>query len=243
MATVMLVDDEPEVHELLTPYLEREGYHIVNVSNGDGILPELVRSMPDLVLLDLMLPGIDGFEACRRIRDASDCRIIIVSARSEATDKVLGLGLGADDYVTKPFSPAEVVARVKAQLRRRTEAVDVGRDTRLPGVPPHPEPIVAGTLKLDPARATAQVGDRAPVELSAQEFRVLAFLARSPGRIFTKRQIYEGVWEQAYVGAADDNAVMVAIRRVREKIEPVPEHPTYVLTVRGLGYRVRSEHD
>jgi DNA-binding response OmpR family regulator len=239
MATVMLVDDEPEVHELLGPYRRREGYRLVHVADGRAVLGAVRDEDPDVVLLDLMLPGLDGFEACRRIREQSDCRIIMLSARSEATDKVLGLGLGADDYVTKPFSPAEVVARVKAQLRRLTPA-EAPAPEGVPTVPPPPDLIVAGPLCLDPAQATVQVGDGPPVELSAQEFRLLAFLARSPGRIFTKRQIYERVWEQAYMGAADDNAVMVAVRRVREKIEPVPERPQYLTTVRGLGYRVRA---
>lgn len=226
---VLLADDEPEIHDLLTPVLQREGLAVVRAYTGLDAVEQARREEPDLVLLDVMLPGLDGFEVCREIRRSQTMPILFLSARGEELDKVLGLGVGGDDYVTKPFSPIELVARVKAQLRRR-------RQFDAAGGPEPGAPVRAGGLTIDPGRAEVGLPDGRTAGLTARELGVLLTLARSPGRIYTKKQLYESAWDGPYLG--DDNTVMVTIRRLREKVESDPDRPALILTVRGLGYKL-----
>ncbi|MCG0238653.1 MAG: response regulator transcription factor [Firmicutes bacterium] len=225
---ILLADDEPEIHELLTPLLTREGLTVVHAYDG----PETIRlarlEPPDALVLDVMLPGLDGVEVCRELRRTHTFPILFLSARGEEVDKLVGLAVGGDDYITKPFSPRELVARVKAQIRRR-------RIFDTPTSPP-PAPVQVGGLVIDPGTAEVRRPDGQVVTLTALELAVLLTLARTPGRIWTKRQLYEAAWGQPYLG--DDDAVMAAIRRLREKIEPDPGHPRLLVTVRGLGYRL-----
>jgi DNA-binding response OmpR family regulator len=238
---VLIADDEPEIHELLAPYLRREGFAVRDAFSGTEAVAAARAEEPVAMLLDVMLPGLDGMEVCRELRRTCGFPILFLTARGEELDKVLGLGLGADDYITKPFSPAEVVARVKAQLRRHQRQAEAPAAAPGPGSsgwaarPPSVAPLRAGALTVDPDTASARIGERT-VELTAQELRLLATFARSPRRVFTKRQLYEAAWEQPWVG--DDNTVMVAVRRLREKVEDDPDHPRRIQTVRGLGYRL-----
>lgn len=227
-ARILLADDERDIHELLTPLLEREGFQVLHAYDGPHALEMGRKEAPDLMLLDVMLPGMDGFEVCRELRRDRSFPILFLSARGEQMDKVLGLGIGGDDYVTKPFGPSEVVARVKAHLRRRhmdkEEREDLEGRIDLPG------------LSIDSGTAEVLLASGRRASLSALELRVLMALARRPGRIWTKKQLYEAAWESPYLG--DDNTVMVTIRRLREKIEDDPDRPQLIQTVRGLGYKL-----
>ena len=221
---VLVVDDEPPIVELLTGYLVREGYEVRSVGDGLAAVDGVRDSSPDVVILDVMLPGIDGVEACRRIRAFSDAYILMLTARGEELDRIVGLAVGADDYLAKPFSPREVVARVKALLRR---------------------PRIAGTgagsaptgLALDEGRRAVRI-DGGPVELTALEFSLLASLAREPGIVVTRAAILEAVWGPGYV--ADDHLVDVHIANLRRKLGDDPARPRFVETVRGVGYRLRE---
>jgi DNA-binding response OmpR family regulator len=226
--TILLADDEPDIHELLTPLLEREGYTVRHAYAGDTALEGARQAEPDLMLLDVMLPVLDGVEVCREVRRTHTFPILFLSARGEDVDKLVGLGVGGDDYITKPFSAIEVVARVKAHLRRRRQFDAVE--------PQQPAVIRAAGLVIDPGAAEVRLHSGGVVALTARELALLQALARTPGRIWTKKQLYEAAWEAPYFG--DDNTVMVAIRRLREKIEADPDRPTLVLTVRGLGYKL-----
>ncbi len=227
---VLLADDEHEMHALLSPVLQREGLSLIHAYTGPEAIDLARREEPDLILLDVMLPGLDGFEVCREIRRSQTMPILFLSARGEEFDKVLGLGVGGDDYVTKPFSPMELAARVKAHLRRRQ------RFDAPPAQPDPAAPVRAGELVIDPGRAEVHLSDGRIAVLTARELGVLLALARSPGRIYTKKQLYEAAWDAPYFG--DDNTVMVTIRRLREKVEIDPDRPTLILTVRGLGYKL-----
>jgi DNA-binding response OmpR family regulator len=221
---VLVVDDEPMVREVLVRYLEREGFEVDEAADGPAALASAARWRPDLILLDLMLPGIDGYEVFRRLRDAgASPPVIMLTARGEETDRVVGLELGADDYVTKPFSPREVVARVRAVLRR-TRAPD-GATTGT---------VRVGDLELDLGRREL-TGDAGPVHLTRKEYELLAYLATQPGVTFTRTQLLEDVWDFAWDG--DSSTVTVHIRRLREKIEAVPSAPRHLVTVWGVGYR------
>ena len=223
--SVLVVDDEPTIGEVVGRYLQRAGYATRVVHDGRGALSAVERERPDLVVLDLMLPGLDGLEVMRRLRDrdpAARLAIILLTARGEESDRVVGLRLGADDYVVKPFSPAELVARVDAVLRR----VDTAGD---------PEPTLRfDGLEIDPSARTVTV-DGAPAALSQREFDVLLFLARHPGRAFTRSQLMDHVWQYSFY--TDTSTVTVHIRRLRAKIERDPAHPRFVETVWGVGYR------
>ena len=222
MTTVLVVDDEPIVREVVVRYLEREGYRTLEA--GDGVLArELVeRERPNLVVLDLMLPGMDGLSLCRWIRSRSDLPVIMLTARGEEADRIVGLELGADDYVTKPFSPRELAARVRTVLRRA--APPVLAEARLS----------FGDLEIDAAtREVTRAGQ--PVRLTAREFDLLWFLASHPRRVFSRSQLMERVW--GYEAALDTGTVTVHVRRLREKIEDDPAHPRRLETVWGVGYR------
>jgi DNA-binding response OmpR family regulator len=219
---VLVVDDEPMVREVLARYLEADGFAVTTAGDGADALERFAERVPDLVLLDLMLPRIDGFEVLERMRVAARVPVIMITARGEETDRVVGLDLGADDYVTKPFSPREVVARVRAVLRRSGDA------------PAVVEPMTFGTLTIDPAsREVALGGD--PVRLTPKEFDLLQFLGANAGVVYTRIQLLEELWDFAWDG--DPSTVTVHIRRLREKIEVDPSDPQRIVTVWGVGYR------
>jgi DNA-binding response OmpR family regulator len=224
MTKVLVVDDEPMVREVLARYLEAEGFGVVTAGDGVEALDRFGESMPDLVLLDLMLPRIDGFEVFDRMRTLGRVPVIMLTARGEETDRVVGLDLGADDYVTKPFSPREVVARVRAVLRRTGGDAPGGRD----------EPLVFGDLSIEPASRVVTLRDQ-PVRLTPKEFDVLFVLASNPGVVFSRIQLLEEIWDFAWDG--DPSTVTVHIRRLREKIEIDPSAPERLVTVWGVGYR------
>jgi|SRR5437764_440250 len=222
--SVLVVDDEPTIAEVVGGYLERAGYATRIAYDGRAALAAVDEDRPDLVVLDLMLPGVDGLEVMRRLRERPKppLAIILLTARGEESDRIVGLRLGADDYVVKPFSPAELVARVDAVLRR----VDTT------GIP---EPRLRfDGLEIDPAAHTVTV-DGAPVSLSQREFDLLLFLARHPGRAFTRAELMERVWQFSFY--TDTSTVTVHVRRLRSKIETDPAEPRFIQTVWGVGYR------
>jgi DNA-binding response OmpR family regulator len=226
-ARILLVDDEDAIQTLLAYPLRKEGYEVVSARDGRQALDRFAEGRFDLVVLDVMMPKLDGIEVCRRLRARSQVPIIMLTARDDEVDKVLGLEIGADDYITKPFSVREFRSRVKATLRR----------TQMMGAPTD-EVLNAGGLEVDLARRTVTV-DGEPVRLTYVEFEVLTALARSPGRVFDRETLLERVWgDSAY---RDPRTIDVHIRHLREKIEPEPRRPEYMLTVRGVGYRFRAE--
>jgi DNA-binding response OmpR family regulator len=222
MTTVLVVDDEPIVREVVVRYLEREGYETLEAADGNHARELLEERSPSLVVLDLMLPGTDGLALCRWIRSTSRLPVIMLTARGEEADRIVGLELGADDYVTKPFSPRELVARVRSVLRRA--AIDATPS----------EPLSFGELELDPeAREVKKAG--LPLQLTTKEFDLLYFLARNPRHVFSRDQLMVRVW--GYSAALDTGTVTVHIRRLREKIEDDPSRPRHLQTVWGVGYR------
>jgi DNA-binding response OmpR family regulator len=223
---VLVVDDDPTVSEVVARYLERDGYAVETVADGRTALDRALAEPPDLVVLDLMLPGIDGLEVCRRLRALAPVPIVILTARGQENDRIVGLDLGADDYVAKPFSTKELVARVRAVLRR-------ARGPLAPSGPDAPSVYADGDLEVDVAARQARLAG-AVVSLTAREFELLAFLVRHPGRAFRREELLEGVWGYRY---GDTSTVTVHVRRLREKIEPDPSAPVRIATVWGVGYR------
>ncbi len=220
--TVLVVDDEPIVRDVVVKYLEHEGYRTLVAGDGDTARELIEREPPGLVVLDLMLPGLDGLALCRWIRSRSDLPVIMLTALGEESDRIVGLELGADDYVTKPFSPRELAVRVRAVLRR--SAPDAGELERLD----------LGELSLDAATREARRGG-ALLKLTALEFDLLWFLARHPRRVFSRAQLMDRVW--GYTSAFDTGTVTVHVRRLRSKIEVDPSRPQHLETVWGVGYR------
>jgi DNA-binding response OmpR family regulator len=218
--TILVVDDEGNIVELVRLYLETEGYSVVTAADGEKALEMYERHDPDLVVLDLMLPRMDGFEVCRELRRRGDVPILMLTARSEDVDAIVGLELGADDYVTKPFNPRALVARVKAILRRTDATAKGGR------------PIAVGNLRIDPRRREVTIGDRR-LELRAREFDLLAALARDPGAVLTRDALLEDVWGTDFPG--ETRTVDVHVAEVRKKLGG--DGPQ-IETVRGLGYRL-----
>jgi DNA-binding response OmpR family regulator len=223
MATILVVDDEPTIREVVVRYLEREGYRTLEAADGDEARRLLEQDLPSLVVLDLMLPGTDGLALCRWLRARSPVPVIMLTARGDEADRIVGLELGADDYVTKPFSPRELVARVKTVLRR--VAPDPGGEERLS----------VGALEID-ASSREVSRDGEPLRLTAKEFDLLWFLASHPRRVFSRDQLMDRVW--GYAAAFDTGTVTVHIRRLREKIEVDPSRPQHLETVWGVGYRL-----
>ena len=223
--TILVVDDEPTIVEVARLYLEREGYRVLEAQDGPGALAAIERHRPDLVVLDLMLPGLGGLDITRRLRAQGDLPIIMLTARGAETDRVLGLELGADDYIVKPFSPHELVARVKAVLRRSTGAGSVAAGER---------PLEIGHLVIDPVTRTVE-RDGQLLALTVKEFDLLWFLARHPRQVFNRTQLLDQVWGYEYYG--DASTVTVHVRRLREKIEADPAQPQHILTVWGVGYK------
>lgn len=224
MAKILVVDDEPNIREVVGLYLRREDHTIVAAADGEEALELYRRHRPDLVVLDLILPKLGGLEVCRRIQSERRVPLIMLTAKGEEEDRVLGLSAGADDYVVKPFRPRELVARVAALLRR----VDEAR-----AVPVNGGALTFDGLRIDPDAREVVVRD-APVTLAAREFDLLYYLASHPDRTYTRDQLMEEVWGHAFV--ADSSTVTVHIRRLREKIEADPKQPRYLLTVWGVGY-------
>jgi DNA-binding response OmpR family regulator len=233
-ATILVVDDEERLRELLRGYLVQAGFAVLLAADGVQAL-ELARAhRPDLVVLDLMLPGTDGIEVCRRLRTFSDAYVVMLTARAEEIDRVIGLEVGADDYVTKPFSPRELVARVRAMLRRPRGGE---RHGGLPAPPGEPDAQAIGPLRIDDVRHEVTL-DGHPLALTATEYGLLATLAAHPGRAFTRAQLLEQVWGTDYFG--DDHVVDVHIANLRRKLGEEPGQPRLIETVRGVGYRLKA---
>ena len=222
MTTILVVDDEPKITQLVRDYLETAGFAVISAGEGQEAVMRARTERPDLVVLDLGLPRLDGLDVARRLRQDGDMPIIMLTARDDETDKVIGLELGADDYVTKPFSPRELVARVRAVLRRRERSEAVDR-------------LVAGALALDIPRMRLEVDGRA-VELTATEFALLAAMARQPGRVFTRSQLLDAIHGVAF--DSFERAIDAHVRNIRRKIESDPHQPRHLLTVYGVGYRL-----
>jgi len=223
MTTILIVDDEPKIVQLARDYLEQAGFAVLSAADGTAALAAARSARPDLIVLDLGLPGTDGLDVTRHVRRESNVPIIMLTARGEESDKLVGLELGADDYIVKPFSPKELVARVRSVLRR-AEGAAAPRDV-----------LRAADLTLDVPRMRLTVGDR-PVELTATEFQLLAALARQPGRIFTRAQLLDAVHGVAF--DSYERAIDAHIKNLRRKIEANPHEPRYLLTVYGVGYRL-----
>ncbi|GAB7056791.1 MULTISPECIES: response regulator transcription factor [unclassified Paenibacillus] len=225
--TILLVDDEKEIIDLLEIYLKNEGFRLLRAANGLEALSILQKEEVDLVVLDIMMPKMDGIEACLKIREQKNMPIIMLSAKSQDMDKILGLSTGADDYVSKPFNPLELIARIKSQLRRYTR-LNVA-------LPNKDHEIEVDELTINTLTHEVKVDGR-EVRLTPREFAILELLARHRGTVWSIEKIYESVWKEAYLDS--DNTVMVHIRKIREKIEANPRKPKFIKTVWGVGYKV-----
>lgn len=227
--TILLVDDEKEILDLLDIYLKNDGYRTLRAANGIEALEMLQAHQIDLIVLDIMMPRLDGIQACLQIRERNHMPIIMLSAKSEDLDKILGLGTGADDYMTKPFNPLELLARVKSQLRRYT---------RLNVLSPSREhEIEIDDLAINTANHEVKIAGR-DIRLTPREFAILELLARNRGFVFSIERIYEAVWGESFFEA--DNTVMVHIRKIREKIEENSRKPRFIKTVWGVGYKIEN---
>ncbi|MBV7293606.1 response regulator transcription factor [Corynebacterium sp. P5875] len=225
MTRILLVEDEESLADPLAFLLKKEGFDVVIASDGPTALVEFERNEIDIVLLDLMLPGMSGTDVCRRLRAMSSVPVIMVTARDSEIDKVVGLELGADDYVTKPYSSRELIARIRAVLRRGGDVDDDGGDTQV---------LSAGRVRMDVERHTVAV-DGVEVAMPLKEFDLLEYLLRNTGRVLTRSQLIDRVWGADYVG--DTKTLDVHVKRLRAKIEEEPSRPRYLVTVRGLGYK------
>ena len=222
-ASILIAEDDDDIRSLLRLYLEGEGYRVLEAPDGAAALRLARKESPDMAVLDVMMPEMNGFELTQALRKYSDIPILILSAKSQDNDKILGLNLGADDYIAKPFNPVEIVARVKAQLRRANRTTG--------------STLTVRDLTLDTASFQLWKDGR-QILLTPMEYKILAMLMRSPGRIFTKIQLYEGAIGTYFEG--DDNTMMVHISNLRAKVEDDPSHPKYIKTVRGLGYKIEE---
>ena len=229
MRHVLVCDDEKDIVAALKIYLEAEGYHVLTAFNGREALDVFAREPVDLILLDIMMPGMDGIMTMSRLREQSNVPVIFLTAKSEGTDKVLGLNVGADDYITKPFNPVEMLARVRSQLRRYLQ---------LGGSAPKPAVLRIGGVELDDNAKTVTL-DGDPVALTPKEYDILHFLMQHPGKVFSPAEIYRTVWAELPLNA--DNALAVHIRHIREKIEINPADPRYIKVVWGKGYKMEAD--
>jgi DNA-binding response OmpR family regulator len=225
VAKVLIVDDEPNIREVVSLYLRRDGHEVVSAADGEEALEFFRTSDPDLVVLDLMLPRLSGLEVCRRMQAERRVPLIMLTARGAEEERLVGLGIGADDYVVKPFSPRELAARVAAVLRRTTELALGSEDEKV---------LTLDGLRVDPNTREVLVREE-PVALTAREFDLLYHLASNPGRVYTRDHLMETVWGYAF--SADTSTVTVHMRRLREKVERDPAHPRYLQTVWGVGYK------
>lgn len=229
--TIMIVDDEPDILDLLEKALTIEGFHnIIKIETGFNAVDTCKKAQPDIIILDVMLPDLDGYEVCKQIRQFSHCPILFLSSKNDEVDKILGLAVGGDDYVTKPFSPKEIAYRVKAQLRRAEYKQNPVQDSF----------IKIGTLIIDPDGCRATKNGR-ELELTAREFGILQYLAQNAGRVISRERLYETVWGEDGFGC--DNTMMVHIRHLREKLEENPSTPQYLITVKGLGYKLVNPNE
>ena len=227
----MLVDDEPDILDLLEKALNIEGFHnITKIDNGIFAVIACKEIQPDIIILDVMLPDIDGYEVCKQIRNFSYCPILFLSAKNDELDKILGLAVGGDDYVTKPFSPKEIVYRVKAQLRR----------VEYKQAPTQEFSIKNGELMIDIDGCRVMKNDK-EIGLTAREFEILRYLAENLGRVISRERLYEIVWGEDSFGC--DNTMMVHIRHLREKLEENPATPKYIITMKGLGYKLVNPYE
>lgn len=221
---ILIVDDESSVRKLVRSYLEREGFEVLEAADGASAITLVRREHPALIVLDLMLPEVDGLEVCRAVCGEGGPLVLMLTARSEEADKLVGLGMGADDYLTKPFSPRELVARVKAILRRGARA-----ESAMGAV------LRAGPIEIDAERHLATLAG-VELDLTAREFEILAALARDPGIVFTREQLLENVWGYDFFG--DPRVVDVHMAKLRKKLEPDAAHPRFIQTIRGVGYKL-----
>lgn len=228
---ILVVDDEKAIADLIEIHLLAEGFQVIKASNGVEALRLVEQQEPDLVILDIMMPGMDGLEVCRALRRDRNVPILMLSAKSEDIDKILGLKTGADDYLTKPFNPLELVARVRAQLRRYLMLNPAA------AAAPRAEVISIGGLEINRDGRTVSKDGR-PLSLTPTEYEILLLLAANQGRVFSSEEIFERVWKERYFES--NNTVMVHIRRLREKVEDDPSHPTLIKTVWGVGYKIEN---
>lgn len=225
--TILVIEDEQNINDILTFKLNSEGYNTLSALDGVTGLEMALSQNPDLILLDVMLPGIDGYEVCRKVREHSNVPIIMLTAREDEVDKVVGLELGADDYITKPYSNRELSARIKANLRRSAYEVPVSPE------PQEQDTIVSGDLTINVERYEVSKNGEV-IDITLREFELLKFLAMQPDKIFSREKLLENVWGYEYYG--DVRTVDVTVRRLREKIEDDPSMPKYIITKRGVGY-------
>ncbi|SFB05369.1 response regulator transcription factor [Clostridium frigidicarnis] len=223
---ILIAEDEQDLRELVKLHLLKEGFKVYEAENGLDALNILNKTEINLAILDVMMPVMDGFSLIKSIRETSEIPVIFLTARGEDTDKILGLGLGADDYVVKPFSPVELIARVNAQLRRYLKYSNNEK---------RQDNIIVGNLVLDKDSCTV-CKNNINLELNAKEYKILELLMSSPGKVYTKKQLYETVWQDTYYG--DDNTIMVHISHLRDKIEDDQKNPKYLKTIRGIGYKL-----
>ncbi len=219
---ILVVDDEAPIVDILKFNLTKAGYNVIAAYDGEEGLSLALTKKPDLILLDLMLPKMDGFDVCKKIREKLSVPIIMITARDEEVDKVLGLELGADDYITKPFSVRELTARVKANIRRTSQSEEISEDV-----------MHYGNLVINPARYEVQKNGKT-IDLTLREFELIKYLAMQPGKMFTRETLLTKVWGYEYYG--DMHTVDVTVRRLREKVEDDPSNPAYIMTKRGVGY-------
>ena len=237
---ILIVDDEQPIIDVLMYNLKKEGYNIIEANDGITAVNKALDERPDLMLLDIMLPKLDGLSVCKRVKDSLNIPIIMLTAKDEEIDKILGLELGADDYITKPFSVRELVARVKANLRKNEGTVEENEATDSPKEDKKKDIIEIGNLSIDLEKFEVRVRGEV-IELTLREFEVLKYLAQQPGQIVTRETLLEKVWGYEYYG--DKRTVDVTIRRIREKIEKDTSAPKILITKRGVGYYVKSDED
>jgi DNA-binding response OmpR family regulator len=224
---ILIVDDEKKIVDIVKAYLEKEGFQVLAAYDGNSVATILRTKSPDLIVLDLMLPGISGWDVCREVRKTSEIPIIMLTARDEAADKIVGLELGADDYVTKPFNPNELVSRVRAVLRRSGTAKTPATELRI------------ADLAVDIDKHTVLRGGR-PVELTATEFELLKTMVQAPGRVFSRMQLLDNLQDKAYEGY--ERTIDSHIKNLRKKIEADPDKPSYIITVYGVGYKIEDRN-
>ena len=228
---IMIVDDEPDILDLIEKALALEGLHnILKAENGNSAVSACKNENPDIIILDVMLPDLDGYEVCKQIRQFSHCPILFLSSKNDELDKILGLAVGGDDYVTKPFSPKEIAYRVKAQIRRLEYKQN----------PLQSQTVKIGALSIDTDGCRVRKADK-EIELTAREFELLQYMAQNKGRVISRERLYEAVWGEDSFGC--DNTIMVHIRHLREKIEDNPTSPQYIITMKGLGYKLVNPYE
>ena len=230
MFNILVCDDDKEIVDAIDIYLSQEGYHILKAYDGLQAIEIMKKEEVHLILLDIMMPNLDGIRATRKIRETSSVPIIMLSAKSEDVDKILGLNIGADDYITKPFNPLELIARVKSQLRRYTQLGNLATEEK------EAVYVCAGLVVNDDLKTVTVDGE--PVKLTPIEYNILVLLIKNQGKVFSVEQIYENIWNEEAIGA--DNTVAVHIRHIREKIEINPREPRYLKVVWGIGYKIEK---